>query len=148
MGQTVELGKPAREMRKFPTNEEENLSTNQPSPGVVTTTTTPKPNQGPGGSPMLIQKQNSQGSHQSPHFSPVPQIQVIDPNIELMKKQEAEKLRIQKEQLENQQRQLAEQQANAQRQQAEMVKKKQKKKKKKKKKKIKKKKNKGTNTTS
>ena len=68
---------------------------------------------------MLIQKQNSQGSHQSPHFSPVPVIQ-IDPNIELMKKQEAEKLRIQKEQLENQQRQLAEQQANAQRQQAEV----------------------------
>ena len=73
---------------------------------------------------MLIQKQNSsQGP--SPHFSPVPQIQVIDPNIELMKKQEAEKLRIQKEQLENQQKQLAEQQANAQRQQAEMVKKQQ-----------------------
>merc|ERR1711971_695458 len=35
-GQTVELGKPARE---FPPTEEENLSTNQPSPGVVTTTT-------------------------------------------------------------------------------------------------------------
>merc|ERR1712083_1083654 len=117
-GQTVELGKPARE---FPPTEEENLSTNQPSPGVVTTTTTPKPNQGPGGSPMLIQKQNSSQASPSPHFSPVPQIQVIDPNIELMKKQEAEKLRIQKEQLENQQKQLAEQQANAQRQQAEMV---------------------------
>ena len=110
---------------KFPPTEEENLSTNQPSPGVVTTTTTPKPNQGPGGSPMLIQKQNSSQASPSPHFSPVPQIQVIDPNIELMKKQEAEKLRIQKEQLENQQKQLAEQQANAQRQQAEMVKKQQ-----------------------
>ena len=110
---------------KFPPTEEENLSTNQPSPGVVMTTTTPKPNQGPGGSPMLIQKQNSSQASPSPHFSPVPQIQVIDPNIELMKKQEAEKLRIQKEQLENQQKQLAEQQANAQRQQAEMVKKQQ-----------------------